>query len=121
MNTLTKNISRKTDALQKFREQVGKRITLPDPPTPQAEEEDKIQVVEVASVQQSPAAQVKEEGDVKMEDAEKIEKEPTPTLHSQPLEQTDTFMSEDVNFDLENFGDFPTIGNQDDDINMDTS
>lgn len=124
VNTLSKNITRKTDALQKFREQVGKRISLPDPPTPQEDEVEKeeIKTSEVATEQETPAVEIKEEGeDVKMEDSEEIKKDPTPDLQRQPFEQTDTFMSEDVNFDLENFGDFPTIGNQDDDINMDTS
>jgi len=112
--------------LQKLRSRVGERISLPDPPTPQPEEDvegilSKETTVGPALEQDQQKPEQSKEEDVKMEEVESsVKKEPSP-LESQPLQQTDTFMTDDANLDVENFNDFPTIGEQDQDINMDTS
>ncbi len=121
---LTKNISRKTDALQRLRARVGERITLPDPPTPKEDEDEVMKETKLESVEpQLP------QGEQKVDNARKETSTPQAEaqhVQSQPLQQSDTFMTEDTaNFDFENFNDFPAIGNQDNDqdgdINMDTS
>ncbi|CAM9021495.1 unnamed protein product [Wickerhamomyces anomalus] len=124
---LTKNISRKTEALQKLRARVGERITLPDPPTPKEDEDEVMKETKLESVEQVPPQNEQKVDNVKKEaPTPQTEAQDDGTIQSQPLQQSDTFMTEDTaNFDFENFNDFPAIGNQDNDqdgdINMDTS
>ncbi|ODQ58319.1 hypothetical protein WICANDRAFT_64455 [Wickerhamomyces anomalus NRRL Y-366-8] len=124
---LTKNISRKTAALQKLRARVGERITLPDPPTPKEDEDEVMKETKLESVEpQSPQDEQKADNVRKETPTPQTEAQNDGTIQSQPLQQSDTFMTEDTaNFDFENFNDFPAIGNQDNDqdgdINMDTS
>ncbi len=124
---LTKNISRKTEALQKLRARVGERITLPDPPTPKEDEDEVMKETKLESVEQVPPQNEQKVDNVKKEaPTPQTEAQNDGTIQSQPLQQSDTFMTEDTtNFDFENFNDFPALGNQDNDqdgdINMDTS
>lgn len=124
---LTKNISRKTEALQKLRARVGERITLPDPPTPKVDEDEVMKETKLESVEPLPPQDEQKADNVRKETpTPQTETQNEGTIQSQPLQQSDTFMTEDTaNFDFENFNDFPAIGNQDNDqdgdINMDTS
>lgn len=122
---LGKNISRKTDALQKLRSKVGERIQLPDPPTPKEEEESEVAIdTKEESVDPSATQEGRKDEDLHMVDSSaalKVEATPDANLQNESLDQKVPFMTEDNNFDFENFNDFPAIGNQDEDISMDTS
>ncbi|CCH41100.1 hypothetical protein BN7_637 [Wickerhamomyces ciferrii] len=132
---LKKNITRKSEALQRFREKVGERIALPEPPVPESLEDFKDLSVEPVEV--TPNAPVIEgtqnhqlqevqtasnDQDLDIQDQPPIQQDGfnigNSEIQSQPLQQSDTLMTDDVNFD---FNDFPTVGSQDqdNDLNMD--